>query len=150
MTRYDKIARMKPEQKNHWIDIPELSPWGERVFAEIAVADEISKHENGRYDSLLDQAVDCLYSAFVAQHALPDDTCRQAEEILLPLSKTAKSMTLHCVAHAHIDMDWMWGFHETVDVTHEHLPHHAGHDGGVSGLYLLPVPGGHLPRGRNL
>ena len=47
MTRYDKIARMKPEQKNHWIDIPELSPWGERIFAEIAVADEISKHENG-------------------------------------------------------------------------------------------------------
>ena len=117
MTRYDKIARMKPEQKNHWIDIPELSPWGERIFAEIAVADEISKHENGRYDSLLDQAVDCLYSTFVAQHALPDDVCRQAEEILLPLSETAKSMTLHCVAHAHIDMDWMWGFHETVDVT---------------------------------
>ena len=22
MTMYDKIARMKPEQKNHWIDIP--------------------------------------------------------------------------------------------------------------------------------
>ena len=38
MTRYEKIAQMKPEQKNHWIDIPELSYWGERIFGEIAVA----------------------------------------------------------------------------------------------------------------
>lgn len=116
MTRYDKISQMKPEQKNHWIDIPELSPWGERIFAEISVADEINAHENGKYEELLEKAVDCLYAAFTAEHALTDTVCRQAEKILLPLSEKAKSMTMHCVAHAHIDMDWMWGFHETVDV----------------------------------
>lgn len=116
MTRYDKIARMKPEQKNHWIDIPELSYWGERVFAEIAVAEEINTHENGCFDGLLNSAVDCLYTVWEQEHALPDSVCQKAEEILLPLSETAKSMTMHCVSHAHIDMDWMWGFHETVDV----------------------------------
>ena len=116
MTRYDKIARMKPEQKNHWIDIPELSYWGERVFAEIAVAEEINTHENGYFDGLLNSAVDCLYTVWEQEHALPDSVCQKAEEILLPLSETAKSMTMHCVSHAHIDMDWMWGFHETVDV----------------------------------
>ena len=116
MTRYEKIAQMKPEQKNHWIDVRELSAWGERIFAEIAVCEEISKHENGRYDALLEQAVDCLFETFTAEHALPDSICQKAESFLLPLSDTAKSMTMHCVAHAHIDMDWMWGFHETVDV----------------------------------
>ena len=55
MTRYEKIARMKPEQKNHWIDIPELTLWGERIFAEIGVAEELSKAEGGRYDALIDQ-----------------------------------------------------------------------------------------------
>ena len=116
MTRYDKIARMKPEQKNHWLDVQPLSYWGERVFAEIAVAEEINTHEAGRYEALLNQAVDTLYEAWTQEHALPDSVCRKAEEVLLPLSETAKSMTMHCVAHAHIDMDWMWGFHETVDV----------------------------------
>ena len=113
MTRYEKIAQMKPEQKNHWIDIPELSYWGERIFGEIAVAEELSQ---GRYDALLERAVDCLYEGFLKEHALPDSLCRKAEEILSPLSAQAKEYTLHCVAHAHIDMDWMWGFHETVDI----------------------------------
>ncbi|MBM6919619.1 hypothetical protein H6A12_00345 [Phocea massiliensis] len=116
MTRYEKIAQMKPEQKNHWIDMRELSAWGERIFAEIAVCEEINKHENGRYDALIDQAVDCLFETFTAEHALPDSVCQKAESILFPFSDTAKSLTMHCVAHAHIDMDWMWGFHETVDV----------------------------------
>ena len=25
---------MKPEQENHWFELPELSYWGERFFAE--------------------------------------------------------------------------------------------------------------------
>lgn len=116
MTRYDKIARMKPEQKNHWIDIPELSYWGERIFGEIAVAEALSELDGGIYEEMLEGAVDCLYEVFCREHALPDSACRQAEALLLPLSPRIKEYTLHCVAHAHIDMDWMWGFHETVDV----------------------------------
>ena len=116
LTRYDKIAQMKPEQKNHWIDIPELTFWGERIFAEIGVAEELSKSENGKYDALIDQAVDCLYDAFCQEHVLSDSICEKAEQYLLPLSPKAKAYTLHHVAHAHIDMDWMWGLHETVDI----------------------------------
>ena len=116
LTRYDKIAQMKPEQKNHWIDIPELPPWNERIFAEIAVAEELNQKESGKYDQLLEQAVDCLYRSHTEQHALPDSVCEEAEKILLPLGPAAKALTMHCVAHAHIDMDWMWGYHETVDV----------------------------------
>ena len=41
----------------------------------------------------------------------------EAEKILAPLGKTAKSYTVHCVGHAHIDMNWMWSWPETVSVT---------------------------------
>ncbi len=42
---------------------------------------------------------------------------RQAEESLAPLAKLARSYTLHLVGHAHIDMNWMWSWPETVAVT---------------------------------
>ena len=114
MTMYDKIARMKPEQTNHWIDIPELSYWGERFFAEFSVAEAMAKPEEM---AILEQTIDELYDSFMAEHALTDSACQAAEKRLLVFSERAKSYNLHCVAHAHIDMDWLWGLHETVDVT---------------------------------
>ena len=42
MTMYDKIAKMKPEQENHWFELPELSYWGERFFAEFATAEALA------------------------------------------------------------------------------------------------------------
>ncbi|NLB40945.1 MAG: alpha-mannosidase, partial [Clostridiales bacterium] len=35
----------------------------------------------------------------------------------MELSSVAKNFRLLCVAHAHIDMNWMWGYAETVAVT---------------------------------
>ena len=40
-----------------------------------------------------------------------------AEAVLAPLAASAKAFTVHAVGHAHIDMNWMWGWHETVAVT---------------------------------
>ena len=114
MTMYDKIARMKPEQENHWFELPELSYWGERFFAEFATAEALA--EPGEMP-ILEAAIDGLYDSFCAEHALTDSACREAEAKLLPFSARAKAFTLHHVAHAHIDMDWLWGLHETVDVT---------------------------------
>ena len=114
MTMYDKIAKMKPEQKNHWIDIPELSYWGERFFAEFSVAEVLATPEER---PVLERAIDLLYDSFCCEHALTDSACRAAEALLLPFSERAKSYNLHCVAHAHIDMDWMWSYHETVALT---------------------------------
>ena len=48
----------------------------------------------------------------MAEHGLA-----AAEHILLPIAATAKSYTIHCVGHAHIDMNWMWGWQETVAIT---------------------------------
>ena len=41
----------------------------------------------------------------------------EAEAVLEPLSAMAKSYTVHCVGHGHIDMNWMWSWPETVAIT---------------------------------
>ncbi|NNM88637.1 MAG: alpha-mannosidase [Phycisphaerae bacterium] len=38
------------------------------------------------------------------------------EKLLEPMAKTAKSYTIHSVGHAHIDMNWMWSWPETVAI----------------------------------
>ncbi|MCG2661099.1 MAG: glycosyl hydrolase-related protein, partial [Kiritimatiellae bacterium] len=45
------------------------------------------------------------------------DAIREAEKVLAPVGKVAKTYTVHCVGHAHIDMNWMWSWPETVAVT---------------------------------
>ena len=40
-----------------------------------------------------------------------------AEKIMGPIGKAAKKYTIHCCGHAHIDMNWMWPWQETVSVS---------------------------------
>ena len=44
---------------------------------------------------------------------------REAENILAPVSVEAKKMTIHLSGHAHIDMNWLWSWPETVAVTND-------------------------------
>jgi alpha-mannosidase len=44
---------------------------------------------------------------------------KEIEELLIPLSEIAKSYTVYCVGHAHIDMNWQWGWPETVALTND-------------------------------
>ncbi len=39
------------------------------------------------------------------------------EAALAPFAETARAYTVHCVGHAHIDMNWMWNWPETVATT---------------------------------
>ncbi|MEW6752388.1 MAG: glycoside hydrolase family 38 C-terminal domain-containing protein [Candidatus Latescibacterota bacterium] len=43
----------------------------------------------------------------------------RAEEALEPVGQAAKEYTLLCVSHAHIDMNWMWSWPETVAVVND-------------------------------
>ncbi len=43
----------------------------------------------------------------------------EAEAMLAPIGKAAKGYTIHVCGHAHIDMNWMWNWPETVNVTHD-------------------------------
>jgi len=43
----------------------------------------------------------------------------EAEKILSPIGEVAKTFTIHYVGHAHIDMNWLWDWAETVDTAYK-------------------------------
>ena len=48
-----------------------------------------------------------------------EDLVAKGEVVLQPIGRVAKEFTLLCVSHAHIDMNWMWSWPETVAVTND-------------------------------
>jgi alpha-mannosidase len=48
-----------------------------------------------------------------------EDLVARGETALRPLGRVAKTYTLLCISHAHIDMNWMWSWPETVAVTND-------------------------------
>lgn len=43
----------------------------------------------------------------------------EAEQLMAPIGEAAKKYTIHCAGHAHIDMNWMWPWPETVADTRD-------------------------------
>ncbi|TVQ25062.1 MAG: alpha-mannosidase [Spirochaetaceae bacterium] len=66
---------------------------------------------------LVEQASAAVAEALDGAGASIDAAVAEAERILMPLSAAAKQITVTCVGHAHIDMNWMWSWPETVAAT---------------------------------
>ncbi len=110
MTLYDKIAALGAKAGQ--------SAWATRIVAELNFAAELSTARNHQYDDVVDAAADHLLGlADEAGGVITMDAAMQTEDMLLPLSEDAKSYRVHCISHAHIDMNWMWGFQETAAIT---------------------------------
>jgi alpha-mannosidase len=58
-----------------------------------------------------------LYVKLNSRGYIDKEDVDEVEKILAPISKLAKDFTILCIGHAHIDMNWMWGYHETVAAT---------------------------------
>ncbi len=108
----DTIGVPKEEQAN----ITGPSRANVRILSELEFALKLSQAERGRYDPELEAALDGLLSCIGEEGVLTDRACGKAEEILSPLERPAKEYSLILAAHAHMDMNWMWGYHETVAV----------------------------------
>lgn len=91
--------------------------WPDRLDGELQVGLRLSGLRKGKYDAALEEALDYLLDQVKTCGCVTEQAARRAEEQLAPLSADAKSFTLICAAHAHIDMNWMWRFDETVAVT---------------------------------
>ncbi len=65
------------------------------------------------WEQLILRAMDTAEEALAAG-ASAKEAVSKAEQVLAPLGAAAKQYTIHCVGHAHIDMNWMWGWPETV------------------------------------
>jgi alpha-mannosidase len=93
------------------------SPENRRILAELGFAlrlPELSGPEADARSAGIGRALDILERCLDAQGVLTRDACAEAEKAILPLEKAGKEYTVLCASHAHIDMNWMWSWQETV------------------------------------
>ena len=88
-----------------------------RILAETEFAIALSKELGGKYDALIDGELAYLEKEMEENGALTFAACRKAEEMLLPMKDDAREYKIILAGHAHIDMNWMWSWHETVAIT---------------------------------
>lgn len=103
MTMYEILQQLKNRQDYH----------DQRLFAEISFANAFEEaYHCGYADQILQQATLAL-----AQAHADAASVAAMESALAGLGERIKKMTVLAVSHAHIDMNWMWRYDETVAVT---------------------------------
>jgi alpha-mannosidase len=91
--------------------------WGARCVLQLQYAYKLSESEGNAYDKLVLDAINLAWDEAQAEGAITAATTKAVETMLAPLAAKAKSYSLLCVGHAHIDMNWMWGYDETASIT---------------------------------
>ncbi len=91
--------------------------WGDRIVSQLEYADSVSKWGNCACDALIEKTLDFIEEQFRVTGSIIPETVKKAESMLSEISGAAKSYDVICTAHAHIDMNWLWRFDETVAVT---------------------------------
>jgi len=90
---------------------------GERLASQLTYLNGISQLKDGIYKEEIEKALDFIISANEKDGVITSTTVAETEEILAGLSQFAKSFKQIFASHAHIDMNWMWGYNETVALT---------------------------------
>ena len=88
-----------------------------RILSEVNFAIQLSAENGGKFDAEIERALTHLEGAMARDGVLTRGACLGAEQALLPLSPAAKEYEVIFASHAHIDMNWMWGWQETVAAT---------------------------------
>ena len=96
------------------LGVTPVNPWHRRILSEVDFCLQLKAHGGVDAHACIDSALTILEQGLAADGVLTDGICRQAEECLLPLAQEAKTYKLLMVGHAHLDMNWMWGWDETV------------------------------------
>lgn len=109
MKLYSEIMRIK--------NSPCKGYWQERISAELIFLYNLSMEKGLFLEEELCPAVSALVDALLEKGAITKSDVLSCEETLAELSPIAKQYTGHLVAHAHMDMNWMWGYQETVSLT---------------------------------
>lgn len=84
-----------------------------RIYAELYFAYEYNHAYNCGFEEILTEKAELACSA----QYISDKEVLDVEESLKALSDKIKTLRVIAVSHAHIDMNWMWSFDETVNVT---------------------------------
>lgn len=109
MNFFDKLKRLE--------SVCGVNYWSHRIGAEILYLASLSKAADNAYNARIEEALDYLMAKLDDNHSIIRPDAEHAEQMLADLSEAAKAITVYCISHAHIDMNWMWGYQETVSVT---------------------------------
>ena len=90
--------------------------WGRRIATQLKIAEEVACDDTSLIADI-EQAVGFIKGQFKAQKCITEADVKRAEGLLEAVSKKAKEYEILLAAHAHIDMNWMWGHDETVALT---------------------------------
>jgi alpha-mannosidase len=101
-----------PENVKHRYAAPGAE--NRRILTELEFALRMSAASGGGWDDETGRAMAILEKSLETQGVLTGDACMEAEKAILPLGKAAKEYTVLFASHAHIDMNWMWSWQETV------------------------------------
>ncbi|MDR1949878.1 MAG: glycosyl hydrolase-related protein [Spirochaetaceae bacterium] len=110
-TNHGQLAALWEYSKN------EGNPHFRRIYAELRYLCALSESRGGVYDTLLGEAAKKLAAEIDAAGTTTAGAVQKIEESLSGMAAEAREYTFLCAAHAHIDMNWMWGYNETVAVT---------------------------------
>ncbi len=88
-----------------------------RIFAELEIVIEINKIYNNKFESLINSAIEHLSSQYQINGTITKKDVFKVESLLADLSPIIKQYKVICLGHAHIDVNWMWGIDETVNIT---------------------------------
>ena len=88
-----------------------------RLYTQINYAFEVSSANQNKYDDIIVKAVDNAYKSYQKEGAITLKTVSNFEKELEVMVNDCKKYELLLVAHAHIDMNWMWSYDETVAIT---------------------------------
>jgi alpha-mannosidase len=100
--------------------LPEIDRLLRRIRCQIAFGRAI---DDGRFAAALEKAESLIDQSDRSDRSDPIGALKKAvanaENELTKVAQEAKTFTVHCVGHGHIDMNWMWSWPETCSMTHD-------------------------------
>jgi alpha-mannosidase len=95
------------------------TPLVRRITAEIAFVRgfaELHPAKKEEWQGLILAAVELVSERLSGDLA---GAVAEAESLMSGIGEAAKEYTVHCIGHAHIDMDWSWPWIETITMSHD-------------------------------
>jgi len=98
--------------------LPRAAAW-QRLRAELDYAQFLADSTPAQpaWRACVQAAMDTVDGALAARDEPDEALTGRIEDLLAPLAGAAKARSVYMVGHAHIDMNWMWSWPETVAVT---------------------------------
>ncbi len=98
-------------------DFAKAGYWGERIASELRYCYQLSQLNDGIYNETMRSVIEYVAGKQLETGCICEATVSEAERQLSSIGQVAKAYEVVCAAHAHIDMNWQWGWDETVSVT---------------------------------